>query len=341
MWVWNVTFAAIEAGNGQHDKEWTPMDNLDLNNVRTFVAVAQAGTLTAAARELQLPTSTVSRSLTRLEKHLEVLLVQRSPRGIVLTDSGKEYLQFCRRALRTLKDGGELLEGQRTRPKGLIKVACPVTMARETLAPLLKEFLERYPDLRVEIEPYASGWDQEPREDVDVFFKLRAPRDSLRHIRLYPGTARGLFAGPGYVRGSGRPTTPDDLVGHSCIGSGIWKLSRGKKISTPNLTFRIVTSDPGVSLRLATDGFGICVLPLWLAKRAEFRKDLIRILPQWKPEPITLCALFFGMSHLTPKVKVLLDFLSEYLGTDRDPRLRERRGKGFFTDPALKPTAGP
>lgn len=317
------------------------MNNFDLNNVRTFVAVAQSGTLTAGAKELQLPTSTVSRSLTRLEKHLGVLLVQRGPRGIVLTDSGKEYLQFCRRALQALKNGSELLEGQRTRPKGLIKVACPVTMARETLAPLLSEFLGRFPELRVEIEPYASGWDQEPREDVDVFFKLRAPRDSLRRIRLYPGTARGLFASPSYIRASGRPTTPDDLAAHSCIGSGVWKLSRGKKISTPNLTFRIVTSDPGVNLRLATDGLGICLLPLWLAKRPEFRKVLVPILPRWRPEPITLCALFFGVSRLTPKVKALLDFLSEYLGTDRDPRLRERRAKGFFTDPSLKPTSGP
>lgn len=317
------------------------MNILDLNDVRTFVVVAQAGTLTAAAKEMHLPTSTISRSLTRLEKNLGVLLVQRSPRGMVLTDSGREYLRSSRRALRILKDGGELLEGQRSRPKGLIKVACPVTMARDVFAPLLKEFIERFPDLRVEIEPYSSGWDQEPREDVDVFFKLRAPKDSLRHIHPYPGTARGLFASPSYIHASGRPATPGDLAAHSCIGSGVWKLSRGKKISSLNLTFRVVTSDPGVSLKLATDGLGICVLPLWLAKRPELRNVLVPILPLWRPEPITLCALFFGLSRLTPKIKALLDFLTEYLGTDRDPRLHQQRAKGYFTDPSLEPTAGP
>ena len=145
--------------------------------------------------------------------------------------------------MRTLKEGSEVLEGQRSSPKGLIKVACPVTMARDTLAPMLKEFHDRFPDLRVEIEPYASGWDQEPREDVDVFFKLRAPKDSLRRVRPYPGTVRGLFASPSYIHASGSPATPDDLAAHSCIGSGIWKLSRGKKTSTPNLTFRIVTRE--------------------------------------------------------------------------------------------------
>jgi LysR family transcriptional activator of dmlA len=317
------------------------MKDMDLNDVRTFVAVAQAGTLTAAARDLKLPTSTVSRALTRLEHHLGVLLVQRSPRGLVLTDSGKEYLQSCRRALRTLRHGSQLVEGRRSRPSGLVKVACPVTMARDVLAPLLKEFLGRYPDLRIEIEPYAAGWDQEPREDVDVFFKLRAPKDSVRHLRPYPGTARGLFASPDYIRASGSPATPDDLTAHNCVGSEAWKLSRGQKIATPNILFRVVTSDPAVALKLATSGFGVAILPLWMAKRADVRQDLMPILPLWSPEPITLCALFSGPARLTPKVQVLLEFLAEYIGTDRDPRLEHELAKGYFTDRMLAPTSGP
>jgi len=317
------------------------MKDLDLNDVRTFVAVAQAGTLTAAAKELGIPTSTLSRALTRLEKHLNVLLVQRSPRGLVLTDSGKDYLQSCRRALRTLKDGGELLEGRRSSPGGIIKVACPVTMAREVFAPLLKEFLGRYPDLRIEIEPYASGWDQEPREDVDVFFKLRAPKDSVRRVRPYPGTVRGLFASPGYIQASGSPATPDDLTAHTCIGSGVWKLSRGQRVATPNILFRVVSGDPTVALELVISGFGIAVLPLWMAKRADIRNRLSPVLPQWSPEPITLCALFSGPSRMTPKVQALLEFLDEYLGTDRDPRLKQNPAKGYFTDRKLAPTSGP
>ena len=317
------------------------MTDLDLNDIRTFVAVAQAGTLTAAAKEMRLPTSTVSRALTRLEKHLGVLLVQRSPRGLVLTDLGRDYLQSCRGALRTLKDGSELLEGRRASPRGLIKVACPVIMARDVLAPLLKEFLGRCPDLRVEIEPYATGWDQEPREDVDVFFKLRAPKDSLRRVRPYPGTVRGLFASPDYIRASGSPANPDDLTAHICFGSEAWKLRRGKKIVTPNILFRVVTSDPTIALKLAISGFGIAILPLWMAKRAEVRNGLTPILPLWTPEPITLCALFFGPSHLTPKVQLLLDFLAEYIGTDRDPRLEGDLAREYFTDRTLAPTAGP
>ena len=243
----------------------------DLNDVRIFVLIAQAGTLTAAARDLSLPTSTVSRSLTRLEKQLDVLLMRRSPRGLALTDMGKEYLQTCRRALRTLKDGSELLENRREQPGGLIKIACPITMARSIFAPLLKEFLTRYPDLRVEIEPYCSGWDQEPREDVDVFFKVRAPRDSARRVRPYPGTRRGLFASREYIAAFGSPVSPEELIAHTCIGSGSWKLSRGSKIAAPNIVFRVVASDPVVHLELALSGFGIAILPLYMGKWREAR----------------------------------------------------------------------
>jgi len=313
----------------------------DLNDVRTFVVIGQEATLTAAAKELNLPTSTVSRALTRLEKHLDVLLVQRSPRGLVLTDFGKEYIQICRRALRTLKDGSELLESRRERPSGLIKVACPITMARSIFAPLLKEFLKRYPDLRLEIEPYSSDWDQEPREDVDVFFKVRAPRDSARRVRPYPGTKRGLFASPDYIAARGEPVTPDELVAHTCIGSGTWKLSRGTRVATPNIVFRVVVSDPIVHQDLVLGGLGIAILPLYIAKRPDIRSGLLQILPLWSPEPITLCALFSGPARLSPKVQVLLDFLGEYVGTDRDPRLHSVPAKGLFTDPKLEATSGP
>jgi LysR family transcriptional regulator, transcriptional activator for dmlA len=316
------------------------MGVLDLNDVRTFSATAEAGTLSAAAKELGVPASTVSRSLSRLEKHLDVSLLRRSSRGLTLTDSGREYLQTCRRALRMLKDGGELVESHRAHPRGLLKIVCPITMARDVLAPLMKEFLRRYPDLRVEIEPYASGWDQEPREDVDVFFKLRAPKDSLRRVRPYPGTARGLFASRDYVAAHGSPATPEDLAVHRCIGFGRWKLSRGKSMTTPNVTFCVVTSDPHIHHTLTLQGLGISVLPLWMAEWPEARNQLVPILPHWKPDPIAVCALFSGQSRLTPKVQVLLEFLGEYFGTGKDPRLRQKWKKEYFTSLSIPPTPG-
>jgi DNA-binding transcriptional LysR family regulator len=187
-----------------------------------------------------------------------------------------EYLLACRRALRTLTDGEEFLEARRSDPSGTIKIACPLTMAREILAPLLKDFIARFPSVRMEIEPYSFGWDQEPREDVDVFFKLKAPKDSVRRVRSYPGTAWGLFASPAYVSAFGCPANPDALAVHRCAGSGVWKLSRGSKEVSPNIAFHVVTSHPGINLLFALDGLGITILPLWMAKHLTTGLDLFR-----------------------------------------------------------------
>ncbi len=106
---------------------------LDLNDVRVFTVVARRGTFSAAGRELRLPTSTVARSTTRLEKHLEVLLLRRSPRGVSLTDAGTEFLVSCNQALRTIRIGSETLQERRVNPRGLIRVSSPIVLANGLL----------------------------------------------------------------------------------------------------------------------------------------------------------------------------------------------------------------
>ena len=108
---------------------------LDLNDVQIFASAARAGSLSEAAKELGLPTSTVSRSLTRLEKHLGLLLVRRGQRGLLLTDAGSEYLNASVEALHTMRNAGELLDRNRSHPRGVLKVACPITMARDVMGP--------------------------------------------------------------------------------------------------------------------------------------------------------------------------------------------------------------
>lgn len=309
------------------------MEAVDLNDIRIFTVVGQEGTLSSAAAMLKLPTSTVSRALTRLEQNLGVLLVRRSSRGHNLTDSGKEYLQVCRRALHTLDAGSEMLKIQREQPSGLIKVACPATMTQLILAPLLKELLGRYPQLRLQIESYTPAAGQEFREDIDVVFKVRTPRDSIRRMRIYPGTKRGLFASAQYIETFGMPSRPEDLLTHTCIGSGPWQLSRGDATVTPSIQSPIILNDPTVLLDLTMRHCGIAVLPLYMGRWPEISKNLIHILPRWTPQPVTLCALFSGQSRLTPKVHVLLDFLGEYIGTPRDPRIRGVDAKGLFSNP--------
>ena len=100
----------------------------------------------------------------------------------------------------------------------------------------------------------------------------------------------------------------------------------------PEITFQIITSDPVVHLELAIKGAGIAVLPEWMARRPEMARVLSPVLPVWRPAPIKLCALYTGSARFTPKVKVFLDFLDNYIGTARDPRLCANKPKDLFTD---------
>jgi len=189
----------------------------------------------------------------------------------------------------------------------------------------------------VEIEWYASSWDQEPTENFDLFFKIREPKDSTRKVRRYPSSLRGLFAAPSYLKRAGTPGDPADLVSHRCIGWDPWSLLRGEKVVGPKIRFQVTTSDPGVALRLALDGAGIAILPLWMASEPPIRKQLVRVLEQWKPAPVSFCVLYSESSRLTPKIKVFLDFLEAYIGTEKDPRLRGMRAKDFFVSDEIPP----
>jgi LysR family transcriptional regulator, transcriptional activator for dmlA len=217
----------------------------------------------------------------------------------------------------------------------MIRILCPGTMARHLLTPIIAKFVVANPALRIDLETYSPRSDPGSRMDVDVIFTVSSPNDSSRRVRSYPGTARGLFASPQYVREYGRPNNPNELPQHRCIGIFSWKLTSGENMVIPELVFHIETGDPVVSKQLALDGVGITVLPLWMARSPELREALEPVLPEWTPSPIPLYALYSGPNVLTPKIKILLDFLAHYIGTDRDPRLDCSKASECFTNPRL------
>ena len=309
---------------------------LYLNDVRVFTVVARRGTFSAAGRELRLPTSTVARATTRLERHLEILLLRRSPKGVSLTDAGMEFLVSCNHALRTIRIGSETLQDRRVNPSGLIRVCSPIFLANGLLVQMLPEFLQRYPLIRVAIETYTDDFEREPREDVDVFFKIVPPRDSTRRMRKFPSTLRGLFATKEYLQRAGKPDLhlPNELLAHACIGAGIWKLRNGSaEVVEVAPTFRVTTCDPVVMCELVLKGLGIAILPLYMARQPAICPRLVPILPQWHPRPAIISALYFGPAALAPKIKVFLDAVGEVLGTERDPRIKEAPFGGLFGKP--------
>ena len=299
--------------------------------MRVFTVVARKGTLSAAARELRLPTSTVARATTRLESHLEVLLLRRSPRGVSLTDAGTEFLVSCNQALLTIRRGSEVLRERRVSPSGLIRICCPIVLANGLVAEILPGFLHKFPDIRVALETYTDDFERDPREDIDVFFKIVPPTDSVRRMRKFPSTLRGLFASREYIQCAGSPDLPEELIAHACIGAETWKLTRDSgEVREVAPAFRVTTCDPVVMCNLVLNGLGIAILPFYMARQPDICSRLVPILPLWRPKPAIISALYFGPSNLAPKIKVFLDFVGGIVGTERDPRVKQAPFDGLF-----------
>src|SRR5215470_3520328 len=205
------------------------MDRLEAMSI--VLAVAEAGSLSAAARRLNTPPATASRKITELEEHLRAKLFDRSGRRLTFTDSGLSYVAALKRILADPSEADRAASGEFASPTGELIVSAPTELGRLHLIPILAEFLRAYPDIDVRlllVERIVSL----PEAHVDLAVRVGVLPDS-RLIALRVGTIRRVVcASPAYLEARGTPKTPEDLAGHDCIvyegflGPDVWKFIR-------------------------------------------------------------------------------------------------------------------
>src|SRR3954470_24772969 len=190
------------------------MDRFETMGV--FVAVVEAGSLSAAARRLGLPLTTLSRRLSALEERLGVRLLTRSTRSLALTEAGRRYLDACRRVLADLEDAERAAAGEHGPPRGLLTVTAPILFGRLHVLPLVTDYLRRWPeaDARLVLLDRLVNLIE---EGMDAAWRTPAlPASSLIAVRV--GAIRDVTcASPTYLAARGTPQTPDDLRAHDCI----------------------------------------------------------------------------------------------------------------------------
>ena len=310
---------------------------IEAEQMRIFVAIGQSRTLTAAAASLQLPLFTVSRALKRIEIASKLLLVRRDASGLELTGAGRDYLNACMGVLDAHRDVASVLDKHRKEPDGTLRICTPVPFARHVLSAILPEFQSLYPRLKMDINLYCSDWDQSPKAVHDVFLKVRTPKDSRHHQKVFPSILQGLFASPDYLAKHTAPAAPLDLERHSCLGQTrdhsafAWNLTCRADHMAISPSFSIVVPDVDVLLQLTLGSAGIAVLPMWQAQPEVTAGRLQRILPEWVPDDLTFCALHSGRTRMAQKESAFLDFLEKVLGTRRDPRCHGESPALFFT----------
>lgn len=289
--------------------------DLQLSQLELFLRVADAGSLSAAARQLHLTPAAASAALKRLETLVEVRLVERSTRSLRLTPEGQLLREHAQQALGVLDDARTLLGAQRERLEGDLHLAAPSDLGRSVIAPMLDGFLARHPDLRLAMQLSDRMHDLK-RDRVDLAVRAGMLPDSGLVARPLHTTTRVLVASPGYLARHGTPAHPGDLAHHACISLYLngqaqlqWPLWQGSE----SLTVRIGgnrRADDGALVRAwAVQGHGIA-LKARLDVLADLRAGrLVVVLPQWHGGRFPLHAVMPSNRHVPMRVRRLLEAL--------------------------------
>ena len=298
-----------------------------LPDMATFARVVETGNFSLAARQLGSTPSTVSRQIKRLEEALGARLVERSTRQVRVTDAGADVYRYCRDMLGSAA-GAVDAAGQSGRPQGRVSVSAPTAYAKTVIHPLIPDFLREYGDVDVQLN--FTDRDVDPlRDRVDLVIRVtRTPSPGLAGRRL--GSVRWLLAAsPAYLAARGTPRAPRDLAQHDCLPLGEsaddprWRLRRGARTQTVEVSGRYLANHAGARLEAALGNWGIASLPDFAAADALRRGELVEVLADWTFEPRAYLGpvwlLYPPNRFMPPKLRALIDYLVRRLGDD-DPR---------------------
>ena len=295
---------------------------LDLNDVFYFVQVVEKKGISAAARALDLPKSTVSRHILALETVLGARLIQRTTRTFAVTEIGQEFYAHAVATLIEAETAENVVRQRMADPSGTIRFSCSVALAQLGLAELIPRFMTLFP--RIRIVQHATNRLVDPvQEGFDVCLRAHStplPASTLIQRRLVD-IPWHLFAGPAYLARKGTPANPDDLAAHDGVGlrqtdeAHVWSLTyeqRPDKKATVAYAPCLQSDDMG-TLKVAARMLGIVALPGYVGRKEVESGLLVRVLPQWHAGIATLSILMPSRRGLLPSVRAFIDFLSTYV----------------------------
>jgi DNA-binding transcriptional LysR family regulator len=291
----------------------------DLNDLLFFAAVVEHGGFSAAARSLNLPKSSVSRHVGRLEDRLGVRLLERSTRNVRLTEIGGSYYARCKAILSELETAEHDLALLRSDPIGTIRVSCPTGLAQYALARIVPGFLVDYPLVRVQIIATNRAVDLiEEKVDVAIRARTRMNDETLTMRRL--GSSTLVFvASPDFIDRHPVLVHPSDITGLPFLsfqedtGRPSWTLTGPDEAATVVAFDPILwTSEFSILVEAACAGTGISLLPTEVTVRPIREGRLVRILPGWCSEEVTLHLVFTTRRGLAPAVRVFIDYLADH-----------------------------
>jgi LysR family transcriptional activator of dmlA len=282
-----------------------------------FVLLAKKASLSATAREMNITPPAVTKRLAQMEQRLGVRLVNRTTRKVSLTSEGELYLAHATNILAEIREMEDLVASSRAAPKGLLRVNATLGFGRTTIAPLISQFAQRYPDVEVQLQLTDRPINL-VEEAFDLGIRFGELPDTRLSARKIMSNRRLLCASPAYLKKSGHPGTPGDVARHRCIihrqnddAHGVWRLVKGRKTESVKVSGTLSSNDGDVVLGWALDGHGILMRSEWdLAKYLESGRLQV-VLPDYKLAPADLFVFYPTRRNMPAKVRAFIDFLAE------------------------------
>jgi DNA-binding transcriptional LysR family regulator len=282
--------------------------------ISEFVAVAEQQSFTKAAKQLGISVAQVSRNIAELEATLAIKLLYRSTRSVSLTEEGQLYLQHCRHLVSGLEEANRTLANLKANPRGLIKLTTPVYYGETRIAPLLHEFLIRYPQTELDMQ-FSNNKVDLIQGGFDLAIRLGTLEDSSLIARKLASRSQYIVAAPDYLQRFGTPVHLRDLNHHQCLTGTVatWRFNVNGSLIQYKPKGRIVCNSGVALLDAATKGLGLVQLPDYYVKEKLADGTLISVLDTIRQPDDGIWALYPQNRHLSAKVRVLVDFLAEKL----------------------------
>jgi LysR family transcriptional regulator for bpeEF and oprC len=287
--------------------------------MEVFIQVVDTGGFTRAAENMRMPKATVTTLIQSLEASLSIKLLNRTTRHVSITPEGASFYERCLRILLEVRDAEDSVSRNRLSPSGRLRVDAPTGLVSEVIIPALPEFFARYPEIQLEL-----GCSDRPvdlvEEGVDCAIRGGRQLADSRLIARRVGTMQyATCASPAYLARHGRPLHPNDLARHLCVNyfsarTGKmfdWYFTRGEERVQVALSSHIALSDSYAYTAAGLSGLGVVQMASFLMTPLIQDGRLTAILDDWINEPLPVYAVYPENRHLSTKVRVFVDWITE------------------------------
>jgi LysR family transcriptional regulator, regulator for bpeEF and oprC len=290
----------------------------DLRTLAIFVKVAERLSFVRAAAELGITQSGASNAISRLEDQIGTPLLARTTRKVSLTEHGAAFFERCRQALTEIEEAELVLKNAQLKPSGNLRIDMPVSFGRIKVVPLLGAFQARYPDIALRVT-FNDRYVDHIEESIDVSIRFGVLQDSSLIARRLGGAQLSVVGAPRYFAKFGTPKRPEDLAAHNCLAFTFretrlareWRFAQGdgETVLTPKGNMSL--SDGASVCDAALAGYGLAQLQDFFIDALVARGQLMSVLDKFKPAAQPIWLVYPRTRHLSPKVRVFVDFMVE------------------------------